>query len=204
MTTQKMVCLDLEWVLIPEIWEELGKSTNIKEFMLTTRDISDYDELMNLRINKLKENSLTLTDIKKIVDNTDPLPWAQEFMKWLRSVAQVTILTWSYYEYIMPIMSKLDYPCTFANSLIIENDIIVGYELREKDWKIEMINRFHEAWYKTIAIWDSFNDVSMLEWATHWILFKPAPKLAEQKQWIFPITNNHSELRNILEWLLSE
>ena len=158
-----MVCLDLEWVLIPEIWEELAKETWIEKLMLTTRDVSNYDELMSMRINTLKENNLTIRNIEEIVSNTNPLPWAIDFMKWLRARTQVVILTGSYYEYIMPLMAKLDYPTTFANSLIIENDMMVWYNLREKDWKIEMINRFHEAGYETIAIWDSYNDVSMLE-----------------------------------------
>ncbi len=191
----KMACLDLEWVLIPEIWEELGKLTWIQDFMLTTRDISDYDVLMKMRLQKMEENNLTLTSIKEIVWTLEPLYWAIEFMKWLRERMQVTILTGSYYEYIMPLLEKLDYPCTFANWLQVENDKIVWYSLREPDWKIEMINRFHAAGFETIAIWDSYNDLAMIEAATKWIFFRPAPKLEEEMNGRFTITHNYEQLK---------
>lgn len=197
-----MVCLDLEWVLIPEIWEELWKKTWIKEFSYTTRDISDYDELMWIRIKAMKENNITLTDIKEIVWSCDPMPWAQAFMKWLRSKAQVTILTWSFYDYIMPLLAKLDYPCTFANFLKVENDMIVWFQMRESDWKIEVINRFHDSWFETVAIWDSYNDLKMIKWASKWIFFRPAPKLEEEVKWKYTIVQNHEELRLELEKIL--
>lgn len=202
MSLMKMVCLDLEWVLIPEIWEELSKATGIEEFMLTTRDISDYSELMSIRINKMKENSITLSNIKEIVWNSEPLPWAVEFMKWLRSKAQVTILTWSFYDYIMPLLQKLDYPCTFANFLEIENDMITWYKMRESDWKIEVIKRLHDSWFETVAIWDSYNDLKMIQEATTWIFFRPAPKLEAEMKDRFKITRSHQELKEFLEKIL--
>ena len=138
----KLVCLDLEGVLLPEFWQELSKKTGIKELMLTTRDVEDYDELMQLRLKALKENNLGIKEIHEVVKKMDSLEGAPEFMDWLRERAQTVILTGSYYEYIMPLMKKLGYPCMFANTLEIKDGKIVGYKLRESDGKIEMINRF--------------------------------------------------------------
>ncbi len=194
----KVVCLDLEWVLIPEIWEELWKLTKIDELLLTTRDISDYDELMGIRIAKMKEHSITLSKIKELVSSLDPLPWAQDFMKWLRENFQVCILTGSFYEYIMPLLLKLDYPFTYANNLVIENDMITGFKMRETDWKIEVINRLRAWWHKTIAIWDSYNDLKMIAWADKWIFFRPSEKLRKEMDGKFAITDRYEELKEIL------
>lgn len=202
MKIMKMVCLDLEWVLIPEIWEELSKATWIEEFMLTTRDISDYSELMKIRIGKMKEKWITLSIIKEIVSKSEPLNWSIEFMRWLRERSQVTILTGSFYDYIMPLLAKLDYPCTFANFLEIKNDMIIGYKMRESDWKIEVIKRLHDSWFETVAIWDSYNDLKMISEATKWIFFSPSPKLEEEMKWKYEIAQNYNELRNILKDIL--
>ena len=194
----KIICFDLEGVLIPEFWEELAKETQIKEFMLTTKDINDYDKLMKIRIEKLKENNINFSEMKKIIEKMNPLPGAPEFLDWVRERGQVVILTGSFYEYIMPLLKKLGHPATFANFLKIENDFIVDYKMREGDGKIEMINRFHEANLDTIAVGDSFNDLKMLKGAKKGIMFNPNEKMKEAGGNL-PIANNYEELKKELE-----
>lgn len=197
----KIICFDLEGVLIPEFWEELAKETQIKEFMLTTKDINDYDKLMKIRIEKLKENNINFSEMKKIIEKMNPLPGAPEFLDWVRERGQVVILTGSFYEYIMPLLKKLGHPTTFANFLKIENDFIVDYKMREGDGKIEMINRFHEANLDTIAVGDSFNDLKMLKGAKKGIMFNPNEKMKEAGGNL-PIANNYEELKKELEKVL--
>jgi phosphoserine/homoserine phosphotransferase len=199
----KIVCLDLEGVLLPEFWEEFGKATGIKKLMLTTRDIADYDELMKMRLEILEKNNFGLGDIRKIANKMEPLEGAPEFMTWLKERAQVVILTGSYYEYIMPLMKKLGYPFMCANSLEIKDGKIKGYKLREKDGKIEMVNRFKEAGFEVIAIGDSFNDLKMLHGADEGILFRAKPELVEKEKnsGLFS-AGNYNELKKILNKLL--
>ncbi len=196
-----MVCLDLEGVLLPEFWQEFSKATNIPELMRTTRDEPDYDKLMKMRLSVLEKNNFGIKEVKEIVSKMNPLPGAPKFVSWLKKRAQVVILTGSYYEYILPLMETLGYPCMFANTLKIENEKIVGYNLREKDGKIEMINRFHEAGMKTIAIGDSFNDLSMLKGAGKGIIFRGCDALKEQESQL-SCAENYEDLKIILEPLL--
>ena len=198
----KIVCLDLEGVLIPEFWEEFSKATNIPELMRTTRDEPDYDKLMKMRMRVLKENKFGLKEIHKIVSKMEPFKEAPEFITWLRKKAQPVILTGSYYDYIMPLMEKLNYPFLIANTLeITPSGEIIGYKLREKDGKVEMVHRFQQAGYEVIAIGDSFNDVKMLEGANKGILFKATKKLIEEKKEM-PHAETFEELKKILEKLL--
>ncbi|MFA5125561.1 MAG: bifunctional phosphoserine phosphatase/homoserine phosphotransferase ThrH [archaeon] len=198
----KIICLDLEGVLIPEFWEEFSKATKIPELMRTTRDEPDYDKLMKMRMRVLKENKLGLKEINKIVSKMKPFKEAPEFVSWLRERAQPVILTGSYYDYIMPLIAKLNYPFIIANTLEISpRGEVIGYKLREKDGKIEMVRRFQEAGYEVIAIGDSFNDLGMLKGANKGILFKATPKLIiEEKE--FPHAETFEELKKILEKLL--
>lgn len=194
----KIVCLDLEGVLIPEFWQKLSKATGIKELMLTTRDIPDYDKLMKMRIEILQKNSLGIEQINKVVEKMKPFPKAKRFLDWLKERSQPVIITGSYYDYITPLIKKLGSPFTIANSLEISNGKVIGYKLREADGKSEMVKRFKEAGFQTIAIGDSFNDVQMLRESNKGILFKPAKKLIEQEKG-FEIANNYEELKAILE-----
>jgi phosphoserine / homoserine phosphotransferase len=194
----KLVCLDLEGVLLPEVWQELSKKTGIEKLMLTTRDVANYDELMQMRLKILEENNLGIEDVKEVIASMEPLEGASEFLNWLKERAQVVILTGSYYEYIMPLMEKLGYPCMFANSLKIEDGKIVGYNLREEDGKIEMINRFHDAKMETIAIGDSNNDLSMLKGAGKGIFFRAPEKIKEANPEL-EFTNTYEELKEVLE-----
>ncbi|MBP7708175.1 bifunctional phosphoserine phosphatase/homoserine phosphotransferase ThrH [Candidatus Pacearchaeota archaeon] len=197
----KIVCLDLEGVLLPEFWEEFAKETKIEKLMLTTRDVPDYDELMRMRLALLKENNLGISEVMQVVEKMEPLEGAKEFLDWLKERAQVVILTGTYYEYIMPLMKKLDYPFMCANSLEIKEGKIVGYKLREKDGKIEMINRFKEAGFETIAIGDSFNDLKMLHGANNGILFRAKEELVKKGSNLFS-AKTYEELKKILEKII--
>lgn len=199
----KIVCLDLEGVLLPEFWEEFSKATKIEKLMLTTRDIPDYNKLMTMRLEILNKNNLGIDEIKKVVAKMEPLEGASEFLDWLRERAQVVILTGTYYEYILPLMKKLGDPFMCANSLEIKDGKIIGYKLREKDGKIEMVNRFKEAGFEVIAIGDSFNDLNMLHGADKGILFRAKPELINQEKpnGLFS-AKDYSELKKILIKLL--
>ncbi|MGB8815915.1 MAG: bifunctional phosphoserine phosphatase/homoserine phosphotransferase ThrH [Minisyncoccia bacterium] len=200
----KIICMDLEGVLIPEFWEEFAIVTGIKEFALTTRDISDYKTLMEMRIDLLEKNKYNIQKIKEVVSKMKPFPGAPEFIKWIRETgeAQPIILTGSFYDYIMPLIGKLGFPLTFANKLEInKKGEVVGYKLREKDGKIEMVQRLQQAGYFVIAIGDSFNDLKMLKGADKGILFRASPKLLEQEKDI-EVTNSYEELMKIITKIL--
>ena len=200
----KIICMDLEGVLIPEFWEEFALVTGIKELALTTRDIPDYNKLMTMRIDLLKKNKYNIQKIKEVVSKMKPFSGAREFIKWMRETgkAQPIILTGSFYDYIMPLIGKLDFPLIFANKLEInKNGEVIGYKLREKDGKIEMVQRLQQAGFFTIAIGDSFNDLKMLKGADKGILFRPSPKLLEQEKDI-EVANSFEELKKIVSKIL--
>ena len=199
----KVVCFDLEGVLVPEFWEEFSRATNIAELMKTTRDEPDYDKLMKMRIRILKENNLaTIQKVNETVAKMDPLFGAREFMDWVKTKAQVCILTGSYYDYITPVVAKLGYPFMYANSLEIDSKgNIIDYKLREKDGKVEQIKRFKEAGFEVIAVGDSFNDVKMLKEANVGILFKACDALKKQEEKMLK-AENFEELKKILEKIL--
>ncbi len=179
----KVVCFDLEGVLIPEFWEEFSKITGIPELMKTTRDEPDYDVLMKMRLAVLKKHHLGIHEMHKIVLRMNAFEGAKEFLDWLRSKAQAAILTGSYYEYIGPLIEKIGSPFTYANSLVIDKDgMVVDYILREPDGKIEVVKRFKEAGFETIAVGDSFNDVKMLRGADVGILFKACDALKKREK----------------------
>jgi phosphoserine/homoserine phosphotransferase len=198
----KVVCFDLEGVLVPEFWEEFSKITGIPELMKTTRDEPDYDVLMKMRIAVLKKHHLGMKEVHEIVSKMHALEGAKEFLDWLRTRAQVAILTGSYYDYIGPLIEKIGNPFTFANSLVIDKDgMVVDYTLREPDGKIEVIKRFKEAGFGTIAVGDSFNDVKMLKGADVGILFKACDALKRQEKDL-RCAETYAELKGIMEGLV--
>jgi phosphoserine/homoserine phosphotransferase len=195
----RVVCFDLEGVLVPEFWEEFSKMTGIPELMKTTRDEPDYDVLMKMRIGVLKKHHLGMKEVHQIVSKMNALEGAKEFLDWLRTKAQVAILTGSYYDYIGPLIEKIGNPFTYANSLVIDKDgMVVDYKLREPDGKIEVIKRFKEAGFETIAVGDSFNDVKMLKGADVGILFKACDALKKQEK-AMRCAENYEELKGILK-----
>ena len=193
-----VVFLDLEGVLIPEIWYGLAVVTKIEELKLTTRDIADYDELMNHRIKICDQNNLTLKDIHKVVENIEPLDGASEFLKWLRERNEVVILSDTYREFISPLLHKLQYPTVLCHSLKLDgNSRIVDYCLRIEDHKRLAVKAFNELNYHSIAVGDSYNDINMLNEANQGILFRTTKKIANE----FPnltVLNEYEDLKNAL------
>jgi len=198
----KVICFDLEGVLVPEFWEEFSAATNIPELMKTTRDEPDYDKLMKMRIRVLKEHNLKMENIHEIVSKMKPLSGAREFMDWVKTKAQPCILTGSYYEYITPLVAQLGYPFMFANTLAVNPDgEIVDYKLREADGKVEQIKRFKEAGYEVIAVGDSFNDVKMLKEADVGLLFRACEALKKQEPNMLQ-AETYDEMKQKLEKIL--
>ncbi|MBY8979161.1 MAG: bifunctional phosphoserine phosphatase/homoserine phosphotransferase ThrH [Candidatus Lokiarchaeota archaeon] len=193
-----IVCFDLEGVFTPEVWIAVSKATGIDELKLTTRDISDYDVLMKNRIAILKKNKITVKEIQEIISKMDLLPGAKEFLDYIRSVAQVVIVTDSFIEFVMPFMKKLGFPMCFCHNLEInEEGIITDYKIRISEMKKKTVLAFKKLNYEVIAAGDSYNDVSMLLEAKHGILFRPPKNVVEQFQEL-PAVNEYDELKNLI------
>lgn len=191
----ELACLDLEGVLIPEIWIDFAERTGIDELRATTRDIPDYDELMQQRLRILRENNLGLPDIQAVIDQMAPIPGAREFIDWLRERFQVIILSDTYYEFAQPLMRQLGFPTLFCHKLEVgEDGMITDYHLRQKDPKRQSVKAFHSLNYRVIAAGDSYNDTTMLSEADAGILFKaPDNVIAEFPQ--FPAVHEYAELK---------
>ena len=191
----QIVCLDLEGVLIPEIWIEFSRRAGIPELSKTTRDEPDYDKLMRGRIGILSRKGLGLSDIQKVIEGMRPLDGAREFLDWLRGYCQVVILSDTYYQFAAPLMRQLGYPTLFCNELIVDDTGRVrDYRLRLREQKRESVRAFKELKFHTIAAGDSYNDTAMLAEAHAGILFRPpANVIAEFPQ--FPVTKSYDELR---------
>ncbi len=194
----KIVCLDLEGVLVPEIWIGLADKTGIEELRLTSRDISDYDVLMTRRIEILHEQGLRISDIHDVIDSLDPLPGARDFLDRLRASVQVAILSDTFYQFAEPLMRKLNWPSLYCNDLDIGNQgRVTGYRLRQPDQKRQVVRAFKALNFEVVAAGDSYNDLSMLTEAEAGVLFRPPAQLvAEHPQ--FPVTHTHEELHAAL------
>jgi phosphoserine/homoserine phosphotransferase len=191
----QIVCLDLEGVLIPEIWIEFSERADIPELSKTTRDEPDYDKLMRGRIEILNREGLGLPDIQKVVDGMRPLEGAREFLDWLRGYCQVVILSDTYYQFAAPLMRQLGYPTLFCHELIVDDaGRVRDYRLRLRDQKRESVRAFRELEFHTIAAGDSYNDTSMLAEAHAGILFRP-PAVVSAEFPQFPVTKSYDELR---------
>jgi len=193
-----IACLDLEGVLLPEIWIEFAKQTGIESLKLTTRDIPNYDELMRERINILSQNNLKLKDIEDVIYTLKPLEGANEFLKWLKTEFQVIILSDTFYQFSKPLMKQLDFPTLFCHN-IITNDagVITGYKLRQKNGKAEAVRALQGLNFDVIAAGDSYNDIGMLKQADIGILFNP-PKSVINEFPQFNVTKNYNEFKNEL------
>jgi len=176
-----VVAMDLEGVLVPEVWIAVAEKTGIEKLRLTTRDISDYDELMRMRMAILRENGLKLRDIQEVIATMDPLSGAAEFLDWLREKVQPVILSDTYYEFAKPLMRKLGYPTLFCNSIETDRDnTITNYHLRIRDGKRRAIEAFRQIAFRVIAMGDSYNDTTMLEEADLGILFRPPDNVVRE------------------------
>jgi phosphoserine/homoserine phosphotransferase len=187
-------CLDLEGVLVPEIWIKVSEKTKIKELRLTTRDIPDYDVLMRRRLEILRENKIKLRDIQKVIASIEPLPGAKAFLDNLRSLRQVVILSDTYYEFAMPLMKKLKYPTLFCNWLETDkNGFISNYCLRHKSGKEKAVQGIKAMNFKVYAAGDSYNDIAMLKAADKGVLFNPPPNIVKEFSQ-FPVAKNYKDL----------
>ena len=193
-----LACLDLEGVLLPEIWIAFAEKTGIEKLNLTTRDSPDYDELMRGRLQILNENNLKLGDINNVIQTLSPLEGANDFLSWLKSEFQVIILSDTFYQFAEPLMEKLGYPTLFCNELIIDNeDRITGYRLRQNDGKTKAVSALKKLNFQVIAAGDSYNDIGMLKEADAGILFCPPANMVEKFPQ-FPVTQNYEEFKNTL------
>lgn len=189
-----LVCLDLEGVLVPEVWINFAEKTGIEALRLTTRDIPDYDQLMRGRLRILAENKLGLREIQEVISSMEPLPGALEFMRRLRQDYQVIILSDTFYEFGMPLMQKLELPTLFCHKLIVGPEgQITDYQLRQNDPKRHAVVAFKGLSFRVIAAGDSFNDTSMLGAADAGIFFH-APENVTKQFPQFPVTTTYAEL----------
>ena len=173
-----IVCLDLEGVLVPEIWIAFAKASGISELKRTTRDEPDYDKLMNWRLGILRDHGLGLKEIQKTIAGIDPIPGAKEFLDELRSLTQVIIISDTFTQFAKPLMEKLGWPTIFCNSLeVAEDGEITGYRMRVADSKYVTVKALQSIGYDTIASGDSYNDLGMIRASKAGFLFKSTDKI---------------------------
>tara|TARA_R100001143_G_C3318807_1_gene113719 strand:+ start:89 stop:712 length:624 start_codon:yes stop_codon:yes gene_type:complete len=191
----ELACLDLEGVLIPEIWINFAEKTGIEELKATTRDIPNYDVLMKQRLRILDEHKLGYHEIQEVIATLSPLEGAVEFVDWLRERFQVIILSDTFYEFSQPLMRQLGFPTLLCHRLEIdENGRVVDYLLRQPDPKRQSVKAFHSLKYRVIAAGDSYNDTSMLSEADRGILFK-APQNVIDEFPQFPAVHSYEALK---------
>lgn len=200
----RIVCSDLEGVFVPEIWINVAERTGIADLRLTTRDISDYDELMQYRLRILEKHHLKITDITDVIATMQPLEGAVSFLDWLRSQVSVIVVSDTFTQFAGPLMAHLGRPTLFCNTLEIDPDgTVTGYRLRQKDGKRKAAQALKSLNYEVIAMGDSYNDITMLTEADRGILFRPPDNVvAEFPQ--FPVTTDYEQLREVLTPLLND
>tara|TARA_R110002072_G_scaffold7773_2_gene41471 strand:+ start:4975 stop:5580 length:606 start_codon:yes stop_codon:yes gene_type:complete len=194
-----VVCLDLEGVLVPEIWIAFAEKTGIESLKATTRDIPDYNVLMRQRLDILAAHNLKLADIQEVISGLQPMPGARAFLDSLRESYQVIILSDTFYEFAKPLMAQLNLPTLFCHKLIIDKSgAVIDYKLRQEDPKRASVKALHSLQFKVYAAGDSYNDTSMLGEADAGFLFRaPANVIEEFPQ--YPVTNDFSELRQLFD-----
>jgi phosphoserine/homoserine phosphotransferase len=194
-----IVCLDLEGVLVPEIWIEFSQRAGIPELARTTRDEPDYDRLMTYRLDILRQHKLGLPDIQKVIADMGPMAGARDFLDALRAAYQVIILSDTFYEFAQPLMRQLGWPTLFCHALEADSaGMLVNYHLRMPNQKQEAVRRFKELNFKIVAAGDSYNDTAMLGEAHGGILFcPPASVIREFPQ--FPVVDDYGDLRREID-----
>lgn len=191
----QIVCLDLEGVLVPEIWIEFAERTGIPELRRTTRDEPDYDTLMKYRLDILARKGLGLPDIQEVIAGMGPMAGAREFLDALRAAYQVVILSDTFYEFAHPLMRQLGWPTLFCHSLEADADgVLVNYHLRMANQKQEAVRRFKELNFRVVAAGDSYNDTAMLGEAHGGILFHPPENVVREFPQ-FPVVHDYDALR---------
>ena len=191
----EMACLDLEGVLVPEIWINVAERCAVPELQATTRDIPDYDQLMQQRLRLLKEHRISLPMITDVIAGMGPMEGAREFLDWLRERFQVVILSDTFYEFAKPLMRQLGYPTLLCHRLEADKEgWVTAYHLRQPDQKRHAVAAFQNLRYRVIVAGDSFNDTAMLSQADAGIFFNPPPHIIEQFPQ-FPVTADYQQLR---------
>lgn len=193
-----LVAMDLEGVLIPEVWIAVAEKTGIEGLKLTTRDISDYDVLMRGRLDLLEQHNLGLKDIQEVIETMDPLPGADAFLAELRASRQAVILSDTFYEFAAPFMRKLGWPTLFCNTLDVDgNERVVDYHLRMPDGKRHAVLSFKNLNFRVVAVGDSYNDTTMLAEADLGILFRPSDNVRREFPQ-FVVTDDYEQMRNAI------
>ena len=191
-----VACLDLEGVLVPEIWIAFSKASGIDELKITTRDEPDYDKLMNFRLKILKEHGLGLKEIRDTIDKIDPLDGAKEFLDELRDNMQTIIISDTFEQFAKPLMKKLGMPTIFCNSLIVGDDgMINGYKMRCEKSKLTTVKALQSCGFDTIATGDSFNDLAMIQASKAGFLFRSTEKIKAD----FPDIPAYEEYKDLLK-----
>ncbi len=194
-----VVCLDLEGVLIPEIWINFAEKVGVKELLATTRDIPDYDELMKFRLELCAKHDFRIQDIQEVIATLSPLEGAKAFSDALREDYQLIILSDTFKEFAEPMMRQLSWPTIFCHELIIDDDgRISNYKLRKPDHKRETVKRLHELNFNVVAAGDSYNDTTMLGEAEQGILFCPPQNVIDEFPQ-FPVAADYDELRSEID-----
>lgn len=194
----EIACLDLEGVLIPEVWINFAESTGIEALRATTRDVPDYDVLMKQRLRILADHGLGLTDIQDVISGMRPLEGALDFLAWLRERFQVIILSDTFYEFAEPFMRQLDWPTLFCHNLEVDDrGMVVDYRLRQADQKCQAVRALQSLKFRVIATGDSYNDTTMLAAADAGILFRPPPNVIDEFPQ-YPVATTYDEAR--VEW----
>ncbi len=197
-----IACLDLEGVLVPEIWINVAQRTGIDELMATTRDIADYSQLMQQRLDICEKNGLGIREITDVIAELQPLEGAEDFLSWLRENSQVIILSDTFYEFSQPLMRQLGFPTLFCHRLeITEDGKVTSFQLRMPDQKREAVKALKNLNFRVIAAGDSYNDISMLNEADAGILFSPPENVIEEFPQ-FPVTVDYAGLQAAFEQVL--
>ena len=199
-----IVCLDLEGVLIPEIWINFAEKVGVEELKATTRDIPDYDELMRFRLDLCAKHDFRIRDIQDVIDTLSPLEGAKEFSDQLRADYQLIILSDTFQEFAEPMMRQLSWPTIFCHELVIDEEgRINNYKLRKADHKRETVKRLHELNFNVVAAGDSYNDTTMLGEAEQGILFCPPQNVIDEFPQ-FPVATSYAQLRNEIDAAMSD
>ena len=192
-----VLCLDLEGVLVPEVWQAVAHATEVEGLLKTTRDIPVYEDLMKHRLELLEQHDITLSDVQEQIAKLEPLPGAYEFLQWARLHFQVAIISDTFYEFAAPLMAQLNQPFLLCHKLTVENDRITGFKLRQPDPKRCSVKAFKSLDLRVVAAGDSFNDVSMLEEADLGIFFQ-APDNVRELYPQYTLARNYDELRDLI------
>jgi phosphoserine / homoserine phosphotransferase len=193
-----VLCLDLEGVLIPEIWQAVADRTGIEALRKTTRDVPVYDDLMEFRLEVLREHDLSLSFIQEVIHELEPLAGAPEFLGWARQHFQVAIVADTFYQFAMPLMAKLGWPTLLCHQLVVADDRIVDYRIRQPDPKRCTVRAFRSLNYRVLAAGDSYNDVSMLEEADAGFFYR-APENVRAEFPRYPHAEDYDALSRLLQ-----